>query len=1415
MNTTTRSRKPLAIITAWCVVAALMMLHPPTVHADSPRLPADAAVVDGVPVLQWPAVANAASYELQVSASPTFADPILNEKRGTPAYVFAGDVEPGTYYWRYRAFAGDDTRIMTSPTWTFTRDAEDGPVLLEPVDDDDLLYPEETPTLRWEPIPAFGSYLVQWDRNPDFRSPEEATTTATAFTLPELMPHDDTATIHWRVRAIATELEDVKSSWSQQRSFVVSWGPDAPVQLTPTNESSVDDAVDQVVYEWEATPGAATYELQVALDNRFTTLIKPDTGQNYPSSSQELPFIVYGTKYIAPSRYPAKSHWWRVRALDAKGSPGPWSDAEEPDEPDEPSQFTRRWTQGNEAIGSTVTTTDTDPATWAARPNDVTLDSSVPLNEFEMTWDEVPDATYYEVEIRDDLQSAVCRTPNNHFAPPFLGSYKDAGREWDCPIRVPESALPPVTESAYEGDGSTLTVFGSGAAVDSYVVLYFGLGDGDNGKYLVTGVVPDDPGTELIDESAFTVTSSRLGSGMVKWRAEPTLVLTPGVTYSLRVRAVHESSGGLVYSVWSDQASYPNETPPGTAVVTPSEDSAGSGSLTQPANPTAPDTGRAWTEWPVLRWEAAVGAEAYLVAIAKDREFTNSVIKDHYYVTRGTSLVPQTTLAENNAGGSYYWYVLPCAVYVSPQDNDCFTADHEAILQSGRWRSFQKSSNPLAELMFTPSADQPWVGLAWDDMYESNPLGTGGFKQYEVQITESTWDVATTLITETAALTTSDLDLAPSSEYRWRVRAIDGGLLPLPWSQGPEFTMPAYPGPDGLSTGNDATRQPCLTWDASAHASGYTVEVYRGTNPAYPISAKIAEQQTAYPSWCPTDLPSGSYSWQVTSKHAKAGPSLWSPAAGAATFTVSAAKPELEQPTEPITTDELVFDWTPVPGAAKYLIELSADSFWTVATAEASVTDMWTPVAVPVGEYAWRVSALDNSGNVLSTSDTGELSVVEPLTITSVTPSSGPTAGGTSVTITGTGFDPAADVTFDTQAVTVVNRADNAITVTTPPHAAGAVDVTVTNPTGRSMTATSAFTYIAPPTITSVSPSTGPTAGGTRVTILGSDFHNDAEVTFDGSPASVLDRDASTGITVSTPSHPAGSVDVLVTNPDGQEAVATSAFTYVAPPTITSLEPSSGSTNGGTLVLIRGGDFHPDATVTIDGAPAAVTDREGTTGILITTPAHGPGQVTVVVTNPDGQSASGAFSYIAPPTISAVSPNSGPTDGYTRVTVTGTGFNTNATVMVGDMVAEVVDRQGSTAISLVTAVHAAGPVDVIVTNPDGQQAIAKGAFTFVGADGSLADLISPPQFVAPPRLKVVGATLRVRWSRPTSPGSPPDEYRVMLKKTSKGAFRQVAMTSLRKTRIKVRSGRTYWVRIMAHSEAGWGEPGPVARVRTR
>ena len=131
--------------------------------------------------------------------------------------------------------------------------------------------------------------------------------------------------------------------------------------------------------------------------------------------------------------------------------------------------------------------------------------------------------------------------------------------------------------------------------------------------------------------------------------------------------------------------------------------------------------------------------------------------------------------------------------------------------------------------------------------------------------------------------------------------------------------------------------------------------------------------------------------------------------------------------------------------------------------------------------------------------------------------------------------------------VSVGTLSSGSITATTPAHAAGKVDVVVMNPDFQTGTLAQGFTYsvvLPPPTVTGVSPTFGPVAGGTVVTISGTNFVSGATVAFGASsvPSTFV---SSTVLRATAPAAGGpGTVSVAVTNPDTQSGSLPSAYTY-------------------------------------------------------------------------------------------------------------------------------------------------------------------------------------------------------------------------------------------------------------------------------
>ncbi len=173
------------------------------------------------------------------------------------------------------------------------------------------------------------------------------------------------------------------------------------------------------------------------------------------------------------------------------------------------------------------------------------------------------------------------------------------------------------------------------------------------------------------------------------------------------------------------------------------------------------------------------------------------------------------------------------------------------------------------------------------------------------------------------------------------------------------------------------------------------------------------------------------------------------------------------------------------------------------------------------------------------------------VTVTGVSPASGLATGGTTVKITGSGFTGATLVDFgSTKATKFKVNSATLITATSPKGVVGVVDITVTTPSGASLTTPAdQFTYVAAPIITAaISPNSGPATGGTPVTINGANLGTAATATVKfGKVAATIISDNGATIVVDSPAGKAGSVYVTVKTAVGtSKTSAEDKFTYVA-----------------------------------------------------------------------------------------------------------------------------------------------------------------------------------------------------------------------------------------------------------------------------
>ncbi len=348
--------------------------------------------------------------------------------------------------------------------------------------------------------------------------------------------------------------------------------------------------------------------------------------------------------------------------------------------------------------------------------------------------------------------------------------------------------------------------------------------------------------------------------------------------------------------------------------------------------------------------------------------------------------------------------------------------------------------------------------------------------------------------------------------------------------------------------------------------------------------------------------------------------------------------------------------------------------------------------------------------------------------VTGTSATSGPTSGGTSITITGTGFTGVTAVSFgSTAAQSFAVASSTSITAISPAQAAGTVDVTVTNAGGASATsAADQFTFVAPPTITGVSPNSGPLAGGNWVTVTGTAFSTTNKVSIGGTTTG-FNMLSDTSLSVYIPAGEAAeTVNITVTTIGGTSArTSADQYTYVAPPpppTVTGVFPANGTALGGTTVTLTGTGFTNVVYVSFGGYAAQSFTINSDTSITAVTPAlyyDGTVDVTVQTLASGWSSTSPAdqFTYADPaPTVTGVSPNIGSAAGGDTVTITGTGFSNASDVSFGGVSASFTVNSDGSITAITPPASADGTVDVTVTNFGGTSATGPAdQFTYADA----------------------------------------------------------------------------------------------------
>jgi formylglycine-generating enzyme required for sulfatase activity len=204
----------------------------------------------------------------------------------------------------------------------------------------------------------------------------------------------------------------------------------------------------------------------------------------------------------------------------------------------------------------------------------------------------------------------------------------------------------------------------------------------------------------------------------------------------------------------------------------------------------------------------------------------------------------------------------------------------------------------------------------------------------------------------------------------------------------------------------------------------------------------------------------------------------------------------------------------------------------------------------------------------------------------------------------------------------------------------------------------------------------------------------------------------------------------------------------ICPPTISTVSPAHGGTQGGTVISINGTGLSTTTGIRIGGVPCTGVTVLTPTLVRAVTPPGLLGEASIAVTSAGGTTlAPIPFTYVLQQ-VSSIVPNSGSFSGGTPITINGQFLAGATAVTVGGVPCTNVVSVSSTQLTAVTPAGSVGAMDVVVFTPKGS-VTAVGGFTYLSyAVPSWATLVDPfpdPTVVTDPDLRAAIVASGFAW----------------------------------------------------------------------
>jgi hypothetical protein len=833
------------------------------------------------------------------------------------------------------------------------RGALNTPVLLNPGPGATV---EALPAFAWAPVAGAESYEFQVAADQNFNSPVlgrgegSFTTRNTRATLKKTLPN---GTYWWRVRA--TNRSGDVSPWTAGRSLRKLWTA-TPTSMTPAPGFPFTFPTSPIAVGWSPVPYAASYMFSLASDPGLANIVV-NNGQ---------PLQTWATN-AAPafSLLPSGAYYWNVVPVDSEGNRGT---------PAPVSSFTWSW-----------------PSATSPHITDL-----VPGEEFfdpQFSWDPVPGATKYEVEVNSSVDfapgSKVCcsqLTVSTSLAPTVV--FRDNTYYWR--VRALDAAgnagvwnqgptfvktfdkVPPVTPPSIKNlrmrdnlqDPGTDYDPGTFGYQTQVPILRWDSVPGAS-SYLVdvglfNGVTCDYGGAGAWRVTTSVPSWSPLGSGWnnIKPYPDPTPVASDGTAlvlnqkYCARVRARGERDvaqqevyGDFTYlentSGWAFQwAGYPVG---GACTPSCSPGYLGADDYVLPLR------GTITRLTPLLTWKPLAGRQSYFVLVARDPNFSNIV--DYAFtqipayspriISRPTTYPDETTL--------YYWAILPA----TGLNGSGAVSDPLQAAAS----TFQKQSIP-------PTLLSPDDGALATEQPIFRWTQAEGARRYRFQVAQEPTFAAPIEDVTTAATSYTPLATHPAdTTLYWRVRADDENLIGLNWSATRTFQrkLPAPVPSANNVTISDFT--PVWSWSSVTGASGYTFSI-DGPDGSHQEWQNLRNSAAAFVYL----FGPGIWRWRVRAEFPKTSgfvPGPWSPYVP---FTRTLGEPSGAATSS--SGNHVLLSWNWKLGAKDFRVQISQRPDFSVALEDVTTDNtsyaptLTHPFYVSGGSFYWRVAARDKAFNL-------------------------------------------------------------------------------------------------------------------------------------------------------------------------------------------------------------------------------------------------------------------------------------------------------------------------------------------------------------------------------------------------------------------------------------------------------------------